>query len=153
MHVWPVDLDTLGHMNNGRYVTLQDFGRTDWLIRTGIYRKFSKRNMYAVVGAQTTTYRKSLTLGMKYDIETVLIGFDEFSVYLEQRFVVKGEIYARSWVRGRILQKGRGPVAMSDVKALLPEAFDREVPAEVREWAESTRLPSTRREAPSEWNF
>ena len=29
MRVWPNDLDTNAHMNNGRYLTLMDLGRFD----------------------------------------------------------------------------------------------------------------------------
>ncbi|HEV2566447.1 MAG TPA: hypothetical protein VGU19_15340 [Microvirga sp.] len=34
--VWPHDLDTSLHMNNGRYWTLMDLGRTDMMIRSGL---------------------------------------------------------------------------------------------------------------------
>ena len=36
--VWPHDLDTSLHMNNGRYWTLMDLGRTDIMIRSGLWR-------------------------------------------------------------------------------------------------------------------
>ena len=34
--VWPHDLDTSLHMNNGRYWTLMDHGRADIMIRSGL---------------------------------------------------------------------------------------------------------------------
>ena len=35
--VWPHDLDTSLHMNNGRYWTLMDLGRADLMIRSGLW--------------------------------------------------------------------------------------------------------------------
>ena len=34
--VWPNDLDLNGHMNNGRYLSIMDIGRMDWVLRLGI---------------------------------------------------------------------------------------------------------------------
>jgi len=36
--VWLHDLDTSLHMNNGRYWTLMDLGRTDLMLRSGLWR-------------------------------------------------------------------------------------------------------------------
>ena len=34
--VWPNDLDTNLHMNNGRYLTIMDLGRLDLTLRMGL---------------------------------------------------------------------------------------------------------------------
>ena len=36
--VWFHDLDPFRHMNNGRYLTLMDLGRTDLMVRSGLAR-------------------------------------------------------------------------------------------------------------------
>ena len=38
LRVCPGDLDTSLHMNNGRYWTLMDLGRTDLMLRSGFWR-------------------------------------------------------------------------------------------------------------------
>lgn len=38
LRVLPNDLDFNGHINNGRYFTLADLGRLDFLIRAGVAR-------------------------------------------------------------------------------------------------------------------
>ncbi len=60
MHVWPGDIDTYGHVNNGRYLTLMDMGRLEWGLRTGIGREILKRRWSPVAGAATIRFRREL---------------------------------------------------------------------------------------------
>ena len=52
--VWPHDVDTSLHMNNGRYWTLMDLGRTDLMIRSGLWRPVLKERWTPVVSAAAT---------------------------------------------------------------------------------------------------
>jgi acyl-ACP thioesterase len=45
--VLPNDLDTNLHMNNGRYLTIMDLGRTDAILRSGLFRSVIKKKMDA----------------------------------------------------------------------------------------------------------
>ena len=38
MRVWPLDLDLNRHVTNGRYFTLADLGRMDYVLKTGAFR-------------------------------------------------------------------------------------------------------------------
>ena len=38
MRVWPLDLDFNRHVTNGRYLTLADVGRMDYVLRSGAFR-------------------------------------------------------------------------------------------------------------------
>ena len=38
MRIWPLDLDFNRHVTNGRYFTLADVGRMDFVLRSGAYR-------------------------------------------------------------------------------------------------------------------
>ena len=60
MRVLPNDLDTLGHMNNGRYLTMLDLARTELMMRSGLYRRSEELGYYLVVAGQTINYRRSL---------------------------------------------------------------------------------------------
>ncbi|WP_430593614.1 acyl-CoA thioesterase [Humidisolicoccus flavus] len=150
--VLPTDIDILGHMNNGRYLSFLDMGRVHLTNRTGLAKQLTDAGIYAVVGASRITYRKSLNLFVKFDIESRFVGADDRSLYIEQRFVVDGEIFAKALVRGRFLRKGAGAVKTVDVSQATGIDFAA-YPADpaIIAWANETALPPTRAEAPSVW--
>lgn len=151
--VMPTDLDVLMHVNNGKYLSMLDIGRLDFMVRTDAMQKMSKLGWYTVVGAQTITYRKSLRLFQKFAIETRLVGLDERAAYVEQRFVVRGEVYARAFIQGRFLKKRGGNVSVEELaKAFDLDPAEYELHGELRTWAHMVRLPSTRKPARSEWS-
>ena len=151
LRVVPTDLDILGHMNNGVYLSLMDLGRMDLMIRSGTWSKLRARGFYPVMVNETITFRKSLQPWQLFDIESRVIGYDDKAVYMQQRFVRDGEIYADAMTRARFLKKS-GTVSMAelsevtgvDVTALAP-------PAWVAEWAATVALPNPRTPAPSTW--
>ena len=49
--VWPHDIDTSMHLNNGRYWTLMDLGRADLMLRSGIWRAILKHRWVPVINA------------------------------------------------------------------------------------------------------
>lgn len=148
----PTDIDILRHMNNGRYLSLFDLGRWDLLARTGMADAMKHYGWYGVVSAETVTFRKSLGLWQRFDIESRLLGHDEKTIYLEHRAVVDGEIYARAIIRSRMLKRSGGTLSHEELFAAIgrPEGLP-EVEPWVREWADASALPSTKAEAPSTW--
>lgn len=150
--VLPTDLDIYRHMNNGRYLSIADIARFDLLKRNGLYEQLSRRGWYPVVASSTISYRKSLMPWQRFVVESRFLGYDERAVYLEQRFVVKGEVYARLFIRGRFLKRGGGHVSMDDLIATVGVApHEVEVPEWLLEWGTDVALPSTRTPAPSRW--
>ena len=117
IRVLPTDIDLLRHMNNGRYLSLFDLGRWDLLTRSGLVEAMTKQGWYAVVAAETITFRRSLELGQRFDLETRMIGHDDRAVYLEHRALVRGEIYARAIIRARILRRTGGTVPHDELFA------------------------------------
>ncbi len=85
--VWPTDLDVLGHVNNGVYLSIMDLARVDLMARAGVLPKLRARGWYPVVGEQSIQYRRSLTLGQPFAVVTRVLGWDERSFVVEQRFV------------------------------------------------------------------
>lgn len=152
IRVLPTDIDLLRHMNNGRYLSLFDLGRWDLLTRTGLLSAMTKQGWYAVVAAETITFRRSLELGQRFELETRLIGHDDRAVYLEHRALVKGEIYARAMIRARILRRAGGTVPHDELFAAVgrPEGLP-DIEPWVHDWAAGSALPSTKRPAPSVW--
>lgn len=148
----PTDLDVLRHMNNGRYLSLFDLGRWDQLIRTGVFDAMRQRGWYAVVASETITFRRSLQLWQRFEVQTRFAGHDDRSLFLEHRAVVSGEIYARAVVRARVLRRSGGTVSNDEVFAAIghPEGVP-EIEPWIHEWAAASTLPSARRPAPSSW--
>lgn len=149
----PTDIDILRHMNNGRYLSLFDLGRWDLLVRTRLWDAMRSEGWYAVVAAETVAFRKSLQLWQRFDVESRMLGHDDRAFYLEHRAVVDGEIYARVVVRARILRRTGGTVPHDEVFAATgrPGTMP-DVEPWMRDWAKASRLPSTRRPAPSVWD-
>ena len=94
------DLDIYGHMNNGRYLTLMDMGRIDWIIRTGLIRHTERNDWKPLVGAIKVEYKKSLQLFQPFTLVTRILAWDEKWFYIEQTFKSGDQLCARAIVRG-----------------------------------------------------
>jgi len=150
--VLPTDLDIFKHMNNGVYLSIFDIGRFDLLQRNGVWKIFNDHGWYPVVASETITFRKSLTLWTRFTVESRILGFDAKAVYVEQRAVVNGEIYAQAFIRGRFLSKKGGVVGIDDLlDAVGPVPQGDGVPAWLLQWGADAALPATRAPAPSVW--
>jgi YbgC/YbaW family acyl-CoA thioester hydrolase len=151
--VWLTDIDELRHMNNGVYLGLMDHARLDLLLRSGMWSAIRAAGIYPVVTMQTISYRKSLELGDRYELQTRICGYDDRQVYLEQRFVRDGEVTARAFVAGRFLRDRGGVVGMAELGEVTGvDVTALPIPAWMADWAAAARLPSTREPAPSEWD-
>ncbi len=151
--VWPGDLDELRHVNNGVYLSMLDLARYELLRRAGLWERMRKAGVYPVVASQTITYRKSLELGQRFEIESRILGYDARAVFLEQRFVAAGELYARAYIMGRFLRRSGGVVPIAELGELTGiDTGAWPVPAWLTEWAQAVALPSTRQPAPSDWS-
>lgn len=148
----PTDLDILRHMNNGRYLSLFDLGRWDLLIRTGLFDAMKQRGWYAVVSSETVTFRKSLELWQRFDVESRFIGHDDKALFLEHRAVVDGEVYARVIVRARMLRRSGGTISHEELFGALgrPEGVP-DIDEWIHDWAVASALPPTKKPAPSVW--
>ncbi|MGC5583758.1 acyl-CoA thioesterase [Ornithinimicrobium sp. W1679] len=139
MRVRPADLDIYLHVNNGTYLQMMDVARTHYIADLGGFPLLREKGWYPVVAAQTVSYRRSLTLGQRFEITTRVVGWDERVIYLEQVFTRDGQHVARGLVAGRFLTRGSGQrVPAPQVVALLGQAVERpDLPADVAGWARS----------------
>lgn len=139
MRVQPPDLDIYLHVNNGVYLQMMDVARTNYIADLGGFPLLRAKGWYPVVAAQTVSYRRSLTLGQRFEITTRVVGWDERVAYLEQVFTRGGDLCARGLVAGRFLTRGSGErVPAPQVVALLGEAVPPpELPADVAGWAQA----------------
>lgn len=88
-HVLPNDLDTNGHMNNGRYATIMDLGRMDFVMRNGLMKVMFKQKCVPVLGSVQLRFRIPLMPFQAYKLETKVICWDEKWVFLQQQFIIK----------------------------------------------------------------
>jgi len=152
MRVLPTDLDILGHMNNGVYLSIMDLGRMDLMIREGFWAKLRAQKMYPVMVSETITFRRSLHPWERFILETRVIGVDDKAVFVEQRFVIDGEIAARAMTRARFLQVGGPTVSIARLSELAGvDLTTFALPAWAEAWAEAVALPQRREPAPSIW--
>ncbi len=134
------DLDLLGHVNNSRYLAIMDLARIDLMMRADWWDKFRRQGWYPVVAGQTITYRKSLKLGQRFEVESRVLGMDQRWFYVQQVFRSEGAVCAHAMVRVRFLKRGGGNVEHDEMGEFLggfPDSLD--VPAWVGPWTAATK--------------
>lgn len=103
--VYPNDLDTNFHMNNGRYLTLMDLGRLDLVYCCGLGRAMLKRGWRPVLGGAFITYRRELNPFQRFRMETRLLGWDGPWFYIGQQFYRGDQLAADAVVKALFLNK------------------------------------------------
>ena len=108
--VAPLDLDVSFHMNNGRYLTLMDLGRFDFVVRTGLWRAVRRHGWTPIASAIIIRYRRELRPFARFRLETRLVSWAEASVVMEQVFVLTsgphaGQVAARALFKGGIYSR------------------------------------------------
>jgi acyl-CoA thioesterase FadM len=139
--VLPNDLDLNLHMNNGRYLTLMDLGRTDLVIRSGLLRPMLKRRWMPVIGGAMVRYRRSLGPFERFVLCTKLLCWDEKWLFIEHRIErPDGTLACHALVKGLFLAPGGAGVPPSELLALLGQkVVSPPMPAGVAAWLESER--------------
>jgi acyl-CoA thioesterase FadM len=85
--VWPHDLDTSLHMNNGRYWTIMDLGRADLMIRSGLWRAVLRHGWTPVVSAGKIRFRRELRAFRAFTLETRIVAWAETWFVAEHRMI------------------------------------------------------------------
>jgi YbgC/YbaW family acyl-CoA thioester hydrolase len=134
------DLDLYGHVNNGRFLTLMDLGRTDFAVRSGLARTFRAKRWQAVAGGATIRFRRSLLPFRKYEMHTSLAGADGRWWFFDQTLFHNGKMAATAWVKVAVLEDGK-PVERDTVLAALgwPEAEQPTLPDGLLAWQATER--------------
>lgn len=87
LRVWPNDLDTNFHMNNGRYLTIMDLGRFDLILRTGLFQLMLRQRSVPILAAATIRYRLPLDPWQKFHLDTRVVCWDTKWIFIEQQFI------------------------------------------------------------------
>lgn len=113
LRVWLLDLDLNRHVTNGRYFTLADVGRMDYVLRSGAFRVALKHRAVPIVGDVTGKFRRELKLFERFEIHTRLLGWDEKWMFVEHRFVKNERAVAVVVMRG-LFRASTGAVPPSE---------------------------------------
>jgi acyl-CoA thioesterase FadM len=113
MRVLPNDLDPSLHMNNGRYLSLMDLGRLDFMVATGLWRVVLRNRWTPIASLVAIRFRRELRAFAPFRLETRLLAWDATTVVMEQVFRRKGgpgdgEIAARALFRGGLYDRRAG---------------------------------------------
>ncbi|MGE3247613.1 MAG: thioesterase family protein [Beijerinckiaceae bacterium] len=109
--VWPNDLDTNLHMNNGRYLTVMDLGRLDLTLRMGLAGHARRNGWMPILSAANVLFRRELRPFQKYVLETRILWWSQTHFVMEHRMLVpakSGEsphLAARALMHGGIYQR------------------------------------------------
>ena len=120
--VLPSDLDLLGHMNNGKYLTILDICRLDLVARSRLSRELTKRRWYPVVAAQTIQFRRSLYPFQKFQVTTEVVGWDEKYFFIRHLLTADSELVALAFVAKRFLGPRAARLAPRQILNLLGTA-------------------------------
>jgi acyl-CoA thioesterase FadM len=153
MRPWLGDLGLSDHLNNGVYLSMMDVGRADLWFRSGFWARMRAAECYPVVAVATIAYRRSLRRGQRFQLETRALAVRDRALYLEQRFVVDGEIFARGHVKVRVLASAGGGVSAAQLTEFLGDDLTG-LPLDdwMLRWVDDVTLPPTREPAPSDWD-
>jgi len=89
--VWPHDLDTSLHMNNGRYFGIMDLGRLDLILRSGLWRSVLRHRWIPVLDAAIVRFRRELRPFRALRLETRVLAWTGATLLIEQRITSDGE--------------------------------------------------------------
>lgn len=138
-----LDLDVLMHMNNGRYLSIQDLARVDLMTRNGVLKIVNAKGWYPVVVSETIQFRRSLKLFEKFVIEAQVVGWTDKDFVLEHVFKKGDQIVAYGYVMARFLSKKGGAPNMDEVLQAVGVNEKRELPERVKPWVEHQKLTRT----------
>lgn len=137
LRVWPLDLDFNRHVTNGRYFTLADVGRMDYVLRSGAFRVALRHKALPIVGDVWGKFRRELKLFEAFEVHSRLLGWDDKWSFMEHRFVKDRRVVGVVIMRG-LLRGPRGNVSPSEFAAelRLPEQSP-PLPGWLRDWSVS----------------
>ena len=120
--VWPTDCDLNFHLNAGRFISLMDVARMEFIARTGLLRKLLQKRWRPIMGGIVVRYRREIRPFERFTIRTRVLGWDEKWFYLEHIVEKEGVFCASGTVR-TLVRSASANIAPPDVLALVGESL------------------------------
>ena len=111
---WPHDLDPWMELNNGRTLTLYDFGRTVLFRRIGMVPVFKARGWGGTVAGSSVRYRKRVRAWERIEMRSRFVGWDARVFYVTQGMWRQGEGTSHALFRVAVTS-GTGLVPAAEV--------------------------------------
>ena len=103
--VWPTDVD-LSIMNNTAMLAVTEFGRWDYMVRTGFLKYARKHKLYLPLASISAKFRRPLRRFQKFQLTTKISYWDQKWIYISHRIVRKEKTIAVALAKAT-LKKGR----------------------------------------------
>jgi len=107
--VWLHDLDTNLHLNNGRYLTIADLGRTDLILRGGLVRAVLKNGWQPMLSGGIVRFRRELKPFQRFILESRIVFWNSRNLVMEHRFLIPeaggAKLAAIAMVRGGLYDR------------------------------------------------
>jgi len=132
LRVCLTDLDPFMELNNGRYLSLFDFGRFDVALRTGLWKILKQKKWGLIVAGISIRYRHRLRVFTKFEIHSTVVGIDHRWFYFEQKLISKGKLHASALVRTAVTSRN----GLVETKEVLDAMGLSEVIIPVPDWIE-----------------
>jgi len=140
MKVCLVDIDPFMELNNGRHLTMMDFGRFDLAMRSGLLTVVKQKGWGLAVAGASVRYRHRLKLMQKYSLHSQVVGYDEKWFYFHQKTIRQGKIHSAALIRTAVTSK-KGIVSTHNIlDAMGYDKIDYTVPEWVSAWAAADEL-------------
>jgi acyl-CoA thioesterase FadM len=140
MRVWPGDIDVFKELNNGRHLTMMDFGRFDLASRSGLLNLVRKKGWGLAVAGASVRYRHRLHLFNKFTLHTQVAGWDDRWFYFHQQIIRNNKIHSAALIRTAVTSSN-GIVSIREVIKELGLKIEQKPLAKwVKAWAEADEL-------------
>jgi acyl-CoA thioesterase FadM len=144
LRVLPNDLDLVGHMNNGRYLTLVDLALATAFVRSGFARLCFANRWRPMGGGSIVYFRRGLTLFQRYTLRFTVVAWDEFWSYCRFEFIRDGQLCATGFIKGAAAGRN-GLVRNADIYPVLGHhEASPPFPDDLQAWIASDRLLGAR---------
>lgn len=140
MRVQFSDIDPFMELNNGRHLTMMDFGRFDIAMRTGLLSVAKKEGWSFTIAGASVRFRHRLKLMQKYTLHSQVVGYDEKWFYFHQKTIRHGKTHSAALIRAAVTSR-KGIVNPKEVLAAMGyENLSYSVPDWVAAWAKADEL-------------
>ncbi len=140
MRVHIGDIDPFMELNNGRHLTMMDFGRFDLALRSGLMKVIKQKGWGLAVAGASVRYRHRLKFLQKYTLHSQVVGFDDKWFYFHQKTVSNEKIHSAALIRTAVTSKS-GIVKSKDVLETMGyKNIKYNVPDWVLAWAKADEL-------------
>jgi len=131
----PWDIDPWGELNNGRTLTLYDFGRVALMVRIGAMDALRREGWRLTVAGRSVRYRRRVRAMDRLELRSTLVGRDARFLYVAQAMWRDGEAVSAGLFRKAVA--GPGGIVPTDLvaAALGAPGWDPGLPGWVRAWS------------------